>query len=57
MLLPVIVVIAMLFSMTAMTHGLFLFPLIWIAMAVLFSGGRRRRWEGRWDHHSRHNGW
>jgi Domain of unknown function (DUF1707) len=55
-LLPVIVVIAMLFSMTAMTHGFFLFPLIWIAMALLFMGrgARRRRWE---DYHSRHNRW
>jgi len=55
-LLPVIVVIAMVFSMTAMTHGFFLFPLIWIAMALLFMGrgSRRRRWE---DHHSRRNHW
>jgi hypothetical protein len=59
MLLPVIVVIAMLFSMTAMTHGFFLFPLIWIAMALLFAGrgARRRRWDGRWEDRSRHNRW
>ena len=55
-LLPVIVVIAMLFSMTAMTHGFFLFPLIWIAMVLLFMGrgARHRRWE---DDQSRHNRW
>jgi len=55
-LLPVIVVIAMLFSMTAMTHGFFLFPLIWIAMALLFMGrgARGRRWE---EYHSRRNRW
>jgi len=53
-LLPVIVVIAMLFSMTAMTHGFFLFPVVWIAMALLFAGGRHRRWD---DRHSRHNRW
>jgi hypothetical protein len=42
--------------MTAMTHGFFLFPLIWIAMALLFMGrgARGRRWE---EYHSRRNRW
>ena len=38
--------IAMLFSMTAMTHGFFLFPLIWLAFFLMSSGGggHRRGW-------------
>ncbi len=39
--LGVAVLIALLFTVGALTHGLFLFPLIWLAFA--FSAGHRRR--------------
>jgi hypothetical protein len=44
--LPVIVTLAMLFSIGALAQGVFPFPLLWIALLLLFlaRGSRRRRW-------------
>ncbi len=43
------VLIGMLFTLGALTHGLFLFPLIWLALAFSFAGRRRSRWDGRYQ--------
>ena len=45
-ILPVLVVLALLFSISAVSHGVFPFPLIWIVIIGLFmvKGRRRRRW-------------
>ena len=37
--------IALLFTIGALTHGIFLFPLIWLAFAFSAAGRRRHRWE------------
>jgi len=44
--LAVFVVLAVIFSISAVAHGFFPFPLIWVALVLLFMsrGGRRRRW-------------
>jgi len=46
LLLAVFVVVAVILSISAMSHGLFPFPLIWAAVALLLlsRGGHRRRW-------------
>jgi hypothetical protein len=38
--------LALLFTLGAVTHGFFPFPLLWIAVVALFlsRGRRRRRW-------------
>ncbi len=45
-ILAAFVLLALLFSISAVTHGVFPFPLIWIAIVLLFISGRarRRRW-------------
>lgn len=55
-ILAIIVIIAMLFSFGAMSHGFFPFPLIWVGLMLIFiAGGRRRRhWaESANQHHHR----
>ncbi len=47
--LGVAVLIGLLFTIGALTHGLFLFPLIWLAFAFSAAGHRRGQWSG---HHS-----
>ena len=44
--LAVFVVLAVIFSISAMSHGFFPFPLIWVAVVLLLlsRGGHRRRW-------------
>ena len=44
--LAVFVLLALLFSIGAVTHGVFPFPLLWIGFVLLFVSmrGRRRRW-------------
>jgi hypothetical protein len=51
-LLILLVVLALMFALGAITHG-FPFPLIWIALAVFFfsRGHRRRRWAA--EHYQR----
>ncbi len=45
-ILAVLAVLALVFLIGAVTHGVFLFPLIWVAFFLVFTGGggRRRRW-------------
>jgi Domain of unknown function (DUF1707) len=45
-LLAVLAVLALIFLIGVLTHGLFLFPLVWVAFFLIFSGrgGHRRRW-------------
>ena len=45
-LLAVPAVLALIFLIGVLTHGLFLFPLVWVAFFLMFSGrgGHRRRW-------------
>ena len=45
--LGVAVLIGLVFAIGALTHGIFLFPLIWLAFAFSATGGRRHRWEGQ----------
>jgi hypothetical protein len=55
--LGAVVLIGVLFTLGALTHGIFLFPLIWLAMAFSFAGRRRHRWDRQnpdarsWDRH------
>lgn len=44
--LAVFVVLALIFSISAISHGFFPFPLIWVAAVLLLlsRGGHRRRW-------------
>ena len=48
-LLAVPAVLALIFLIGVLTHGLFLFPLVWVAFFLMFSGGggHRRRWADR----------
>ena len=50
--LAVFVVLAVIFSISALAHGFFPFPLIWLAIVLLLMsrGGHRRRWA---NHNSR----
>jgi len=43
----VVAVLALVLSIGVVTHGLFLFPLVWVASFLMFrgGGGRRRHWE------------
>jgi len=45
-ILGVLVLLAVLFSIGAMSHGFFPFPLIWLGVVLLLivKGGHRRRW-------------
>ena len=44
--LAVFIVLAVIFSISAISHGFFPFPLIWVAVVLLFlsRGAHRRRW-------------
>ena len=52
--LAVFVVLAVILSISAMSHGFFPFPVIWVAVLLLLlsRGSHRRRWaeQSRWEH-------
>jgi hypothetical protein len=51
----VLVLLAVLFSIGAMSHGFFPFPLIWLGVVLLLivKGGHRRRWAHEHGYHHR----
>lgn len=50
--LPVLAVLALVFMIGVMTHGLFLFPMVWVASFLMFNGGGGHRVDPpRTNHH------